>query len=84
MPFATDAVEVAQGPVGLRMMWTDRLLVEVADDHGELPALETVDPFEEEGAGRGLLLVSRLADRWGAERRTGGRTVWFELRIRSD
>ncbi|QKW22081.1 SpoIIE family protein phosphatase [Kitasatospora sp. NA04385] len=78
----TDAVAVAQGPVGLRVLWTDRLLVEVTDDHRELPVLETVDPFEEEGAGRGLLLVSRLADRWGTERRTDGRTVWFELRIR--
>ncbi len=78
----TDAVAVAQGPIGLRVLWTDRLLVEVTDDHRELPVLETVDPFEEEGAGRGLLLVSRLADRWGTERRTDGRTVWFELRIR--
>lgn len=35
--------------------------------------------------GRGLLLVSRLADQWGARRRraTGEKTVWFELHLPS-
>ena len=29
--------------------------------------------------GRGLLLVERLAERWGVARRTWGKTVWAEM-----
>jgi hypothetical protein len=29
--------------------------------------------------GHGLLLVSQLADRWGFEGHSRGKTVWFEL-----
>ncbi|MEU5388197.1 PP2C family protein-serine/threonine phosphatase [Kitasatospora cineracea] len=75
----TDAVATAEEMIGLRLVWTDRLLVEITDDQRELPALAEVDPLAEEGAGRGLLLLSRLADRWGAERSSYGRKVWFEL-----
>ncbi|RKE21724.1 SpoIIE family protein phosphatase [Streptomyces sp. TLI_171] len=75
----TDAVEVAHAPVEVRLVWTGRLLVEIVDDHRELPVLEHVEPLGEEGSGRGLVLVSRLADRWGAEHRPGRRVVWFEL-----
>ncbi|MFF2626631.1 SpoIIE family protein phosphatase [Kitasatospora griseola] len=73
-----DAVLVAGGPVGVRLVHTDRLLVEVTDDHHRLPVLAVVDPLDEE-ADRGLLMVAWRADRWGAEPRAGGRTVWFEL-----
>ena len=29
--------------------------------------------------GRGLVIVDALADRWGVDRRPGGKVVWFEL-----
>jgi hypothetical protein len=29
--------------------------------------------------GRGLLLVERLADRWGFEPNASGKVVWFEV-----
>jgi anti-sigma regulatory factor (Ser/Thr protein kinase) len=52
--------------------------VEVSDSRGErLPRLRT--PDEDESCGRGLLLVSRLADRWGTTPRSPGKTVWAEL-----
>jgi hypothetical protein len=35
---------------------------------------------EEEG-GRGLYLVNRMAQRWGATRLGAGKVVWFELPI---
>ncbi|MFJ1793896.1 ATP-binding SpoIIE family protein phosphatase [Kitasatospora griseola] len=73
-----DAVQVAGGPVRVRLVHTDRLLVEVTDDHHRLPVLEMVDLLDEE-ADRGLLMVAWRADRWGTEPRAGGRTVWFEL-----
>jgi anti-sigma regulatory factor (Ser/Thr protein kinase) len=37
------------------------------------------DPQPERGAGYGLVLVDRLADRWGVMR-DGGFCVWFEVR----
>ncbi|MFF0392670.1 SpoIIE family protein phosphatase [Kitasatospora sp. NPDC004615] len=76
-----DAVRVSRRPVGVRLVCTDRLLVEITDDHHQLPVLKAADPLDE-NAERGLLMVARLADRWGAEPRAGGRTVWFELRPR--
>lgn len=56
------------------------LRVEVTDTGAELPVLRTPDPTAERG--RGIQLVSVLADRWGARRARGaaGKTVWFELR----
>jgi anti-sigma regulatory factor (Ser/Thr protein kinase) len=36
----------------------------------------TPEPAE---SGYGLLLVDRMAHRWGIERREGSTTVWFEL-----
>jgi hypothetical protein len=31
--------------------------------------------------GRGLLLVDRLANRWGVDSQPPGKRVWFELEI---
>lgn len=36
------------------------------------------------GTGRGLLLVDRLATRWGVDADTTGKVVWFELPRRPD
>lgn len=56
------------------------LRVGVTDPGTGLPVLRTPGPTAERG--RGIQLVSVLADRWGARRARGGRekTVWFELR----
>ncbi|WP_030563579.1 ATP-binding protein [Streptomyces aureocirculatus] len=55
------------------------LRIEVTDPRGErLPeprTAATTDQF-----GRGLLLVATLADRWGCEPRSVGKTVYAELR----
>ncbi|MFJ8631349.1 SpoIIE family protein phosphatase [Streptomyces sp. NPDC093568] len=62
-------------------MDTGALLVEVLDHHpsraprdGELEA-----PYETPEYGRGLRLVSRLAESWGVTYRTGSKTVWARL-----
>lgn len=56
------------------------LRVGVTDTGMDLPVLRTPGPTAERG--RGIQLVSVLADRWGARRARGGaaKTVWFELR----
>ena len=56
-----------------------RLWVGVTDNDAALPVLRTPDVTAEHG--RGIQLVSMLADRWGAGRRRSSteKTVWFEL-----
>ena len=53
--------------------------VAVADPSTTLPALRAYEP--EAVTGRGLLLVDRIADRWGVEQSGRGKTVWFEVSV---
>jgi len=64
----------ASSNIGVRVATqTDRIRVEVTDDG---PGFSVDDP---RGEGLGLLIVDKLADRWGME--DGGQkfTVWAEL-----
>lgn len=72
----TNAIRYGTGPVTLRVLRTGRLLCEVYDGDSELPVLVPSGPDQEHG--RGMQLVSRLADRWGTSRTAGGKVVWFE------
>ncbi|MGV9451011.1 ATP-binding protein [Streptomyces sp. NPDC003635] len=57
--------------------------VEVADGCAEVPCMDSGLPLDSEG-GRGLVLLSEVADKWGVDRRSGGgKTVWFECGERS-
>ena len=73
----TNAITYASRPIELRLLRTHTLLCEVRDDDHCLPILLEADDLDENG--RGLFLVSRLAQRWGASRTTNGKVVWFEL-----
>nr|WP_236655172.1 ATP-binding protein [Streptacidiphilus carbonis] len=53
---------------------------EVRDPSRALPCLIMGEPGDE--AGRGLQLVDLMSDRWGADLRSHGKSVWFELRTR--
>ena len=56
----------------------DTLRIEVTDPRGQRrPRLRATGP--EDTYGRGLVLVSRLASRWGVDHRGGDKTVWCEL-----
>jgi signal transduction histidine kinase len=57
-----------------------RIRVELRDPSRALPCLIKGDPEDE--AGRGLCLVDQLADRWGVDVLSRGKSVWFELRVR--
>ncbi|MFZ3596463.1 ATP-binding protein [Streptomyces sp. BH104] len=84
----TNAYRHAKVPPG-REIWArailsaDGLRVQVTDASTVLPALRTPSPGEE--SGRGLTLVTLLAEAWGAEAREGGvgKVVWFELGLTS-
>ncbi|WP_399891210.1 ATP-binding protein [Streptomyces sp. BBFR51] len=56
----------------------DGVRVEVHDSGGGVPAVP-LDPGESDEGGRGLLLVSELADKWGVAEREPGKIVWFEV-----
>ncbi|WP_449065548.1 ATP-binding protein [Planomonospora algeriensis] len=80
---ATNAVRhSASGRFGGRFLVTihvgrDRLWLAVLDEGGPRTP-EVLDGQEDEG-GRGLLLVSTLADSWGVDGDEQGRTVWALL-----
>jgi len=52
--------------------------VEVADTNPAPPVTRPFDPAAP--TGHGLLLMERLAARWGVDARAGGKSVWFEVR----
>ncbi|WP_103504503.1 MULTISPECIES: SpoIIE family protein phosphatase [Streptomyces] len=76
----TNAVRYAERPVTLRLLRTEALRCEVGDDVPQLPRLRQAGPADE--GGRGLVLVQRLARRWGATRLGTGKLVWFEMTVR--
>ncbi|MFJ9019061.1 ATP-binding protein [Streptomyces sp. NPDC102259] len=52
---------------------------EVTDAYGRLLPAPAARPHPESEAGRGLLLLDALVDRWGVSpTAAGGKTVWFE------
>ncbi|MER6530386.1 ATP-binding protein [Streptomyces sp. NPDC001508] len=68
------------------MLYEDRLRIEVDDASTEEPVVTVLD--DEAESGRGLILVSLLAGKWGSNHRVfndghgnylQGKTVWFEL-----
>ncbi len=70
---ARGTVEVSAREVG------STLRVEVRDESSTLPRVH--DHSVDATNGRGMQMVDRLADRWGAESAGPGlgKTVWFEL-----
>ncbi|WP_018654917.1 SpoIIE family protein phosphatase [Actinomadura flavalba] len=74
----TNAMRYAQskGPIELRLILERSLICEVRDGSAALPRLRHATDDEE--GGRGLLVVSQLADRWGTRRTATGKVVWCE------
>ncbi|WP_073946635.1 ATP-binding protein [Streptomyces kebangsaanensis] len=60
---------------------TERVVrISVSDPKGEvLPTPRNASP--DDMFGRGLLIVREVADRWGVERLTVGKSVWCELDV---
>ncbi|WP_367325274.1 PAS domain S-box protein [Streptomyces sp. HUAS ZL42] len=76
----TNAVQHAEGPLGLHLHRTDTdLTVEVSDRSPQLPQPRLAGKDEE--CGRGLILVRALADSWGVRPTDEGKTTWFTLKL---
>lgn len=74
----TNAVVHAQTSVRVCVETSgSRVRIDVQDKATTMPGRRpiSVDSL----GGRGLLLVERLADRWGYEPHPWGKTVWFEI-----
>ena len=54
------------------------VLVEVGDDNSRHP--RAVETDEQALDGRGLMVITALAARWGVRDEQIGKTVWFEVR----
>lgn len=79
----SNAVRHAADELGIDLrldLADDVLRVEVHDGGAGDPQLQ--HPPHGSLGGRGLLLVDALARRWGADRDSTGKVVWFELQAR--
>jgi serine phosphatase RsbU (regulator of sigma subunit)/anti-sigma regulatory factor (Ser/Thr protein kinase) len=72
----TNAVRHASAPVTLRLIRDRALICEVSDGSRTTPHLHHAQLMDE--GGRGLYLVSQIADRWGTRYTDHGKTIWVE------
>jgi anti-sigma regulatory factor (Ser/Thr protein kinase) len=81
---ATNAVVHARTVFGVDIDVRGNFVrVAVSDAGGGVPEVQPLPP-PSAPHGRGLLVVSRLADRWGIETSAAGngKSVWFEVDLR--
>jgi PAS domain-containing protein len=72
----TNAVRHARGPVRLRLLHSQSLICEVSDGSATTPRVRRAAETDE--GGRGLAMVTLLAQRWGTRHSTHGKTIWAE------
>lgn len=68
------------GPVDVEVERADGVVrVAVTDRSPALPVVLDVEPTAL--GGRGVMLIDRLAHRWGVDPEPDGKTVWFEVAV---
>ncbi|MFE2582717.1 SpoIIE family protein phosphatase [Streptomyces sp. NPDC059378] len=72
----TNAIRHSAGPIRLRLIRGHALVCEVFDGSATAPHLRHARTTDE--GGRGLLLVSQFADRWGTRFVPDGKIIWAE------
>ncbi|MER5409188.1 SpoIIE family protein phosphatase [Streptomyces sp. NPDC002769] len=77
----TNAIRYAEPPVRLRLIYDRTLTCEVSDSSSAAPHLRHSRTTDE--GGRGLLLVSEFAQRWGTRYEDRGKTIWAEQQLAS-
>ena len=75
----TNALRYASGQITVRLVLERALVCEVLDDSAALPRLRHAGSDDE--TGRGLHVVSQLAQRWGTRRTATGKVIWCEQPI---
>jgi anti-sigma regulatory factor (Ser/Thr protein kinase) len=74
---ATNAIVHAATSVKLRIDVGDEIRVEVSDANETPPVVG--EPEIDNESGRGLAIVTTLADDWSWSPRSNGKVVWFSL-----
>ncbi|MER7977808.1 SpoIIE family protein phosphatase [Streptomyces sp. NPDC095817] len=72
----TNAVRYGNGHIGVRVLYDRTLICEVLDGSSTSPHLRYAASTDE--GGRGLFLVSQMADRWGTRYTPEGKVIWAE------
>jgi hypothetical protein len=76
----TNAFVHGRPPIDLRLRRTgSELIVEVQDRAAYRPRRRRAEDDDE--SGRGLQIVSVLADRWGSRATGRGKSVWFSVAL---
>ncbi|GAA3116882.1 SpoIIE family protein phosphatase/ATP-binding protein [Streptomyces echinatus] len=75
----TNAIRYGSDPVHVRLIHDRTLVCEVADGSSTSPHLRYAATTDE--GGRGLFLVSQLAERWGTRYNPHGKVIWAELTV---
>ncbi len=78
----TNAIRYSSGPIRVRLIRDRRLICEVADGSSTSPHLRYAATTDE--GGRGLFLVSQLAERWGTRYTPQGKVIWAEQALPDD
>ncbi|WP_199825581.1 SpoIIE family protein phosphatase/ATP-binding protein [Streptomyces sp. NRRL B-1140] len=72
----TNAIRYGSGPIHVRLIRDRTLICEVADGSSTSPHLRYAATTDE--GGRGLFLVSQMAERWGTRYSPQGKVIWAE------
>ncbi|MFI0787180.1 SpoIIE family protein phosphatase [Streptomyces lydicus] len=72
----TNAIRYATGPIRVRLLYDRTLICEVSDTSSTSPHLRYA--ADEDEGGRGLFLVSQLAQHWGTRYTPEGKIIWAE------
>ncbi|MFD6490816.1 SpoIIE family protein phosphatase [Streptomyces sp. NPDC060188] len=72
----TNAIRYGNGAIGVRVLYDRTLICEVLDGSSTSPHLRYAASTDE--GGRGLFLVSQMADRWGTRYTPEGKVIWAE------
>ncbi|MFI2205961.1 SpoIIE family protein phosphatase [Streptomyces sp. NPDC020192] len=75
----TNAIRYGSDPVHVRLIHDRSLICEVADGSSTSPHLRYAAATDE--GGRGLFLVSQVAERWGTRYTPQGKVIWAELAV---
>ncbi|WP_225826270.1 SpoIIE family protein phosphatase [Streptomyces naphthomycinicus] len=75
----TNAIRYGSDPIQVRLIHDRTLICEVADGSSTSPHLRYAASTDE--GGRGLFLVSQLAERWGTRYTPQGKVIWAELTV---
>ncbi|MER6982322.1 ATP-binding protein, partial [Streptomyces carpinensis] len=75
----TNAVRHGAPPIRLRLLLDRGMTCELYDGGSAAPHLRQARPSDE--SGRGLFIVSEVADRWGVRFTDSGKVVWTEQEL---